>query len=100
MIRHLVMWKYAENIGEKEIEALLPRLKKAADDMNGNIDGLIFAELLKNVNPNERHDLALYCEFSDFEAVKRYQTDPVHLKFKEVLAGNVCDRVCIDCEKV
>lgn len=96
----MVMWRYCENLSDEAKSALLPRLKKAADDMNGNIEGLISAKLQRNVNEKERHDLALYCEFSDFEAVKKYQTNPVHLKFKEVLGNNVCDRVCIDCEEV
>ena len=92
------MWRFCDSLSDGEKSALMPRLKKAADDMNGNIKGLTFARLQKNVNKNEKHDIALYCEFENFDAAVRYQTDPVHLKFKEVLGKNVCDRVCVDCE--
>ncbi len=51
------------------------------------------------MNPKEPHDLALYCEFDSFDDAAAYQTDPIHLEFKAVLAGKVHDRVCIDCEK-
>lgn len=99
MIRHIVMWKYNDELTEAEREALCKNAKAAAEKMNGNIKGLIFAELQKNVNPKEPHDLALYCEFEDFDAAEEYQTHPVHLSFKAVISGKVNGRVCIDCEK-
>lgn len=94
------MWKYNKELSEEDKLLLCKNAKKAADNMNGNIPGLLFAELQKNVNPKEPHDLALYCEFEDFDSVVSYQTDPVHLAFKAVISGKVNDRVCIDCEKV
>ncbi len=98
MIRHIVMWKYKAELSVEEREALFLRLYKAAEDMNGNIKGLIKAELIKNVNPNEKFDLCLYCEFEALEDIVSYQDDPVHVAFKNIIAGNVFDRACIDAQ--
>ncbi len=98
MIKHVVMWKYNEDLGDHDKRELVKNLKAAAEKMNGNIKGLDTAELWVNVNPKEPHDLALYCEFDSFDDAAAYQTDPIHLEFKAVLAGKVHDRVCIDCE--
>lgn len=93
------MWKYIDQLGEDEKKELIDRLTGSAKEMAGNIKGLSFAELQVNVNKDEPHDLALYCEFESFDDVISYQTDPVHLAFKSILKGKVFDRVCIDCEK-
>ncbi len=98
MIKHIVMWKYKEELSVKEREELFCQLKKAADNMNGNIKGLVKAELIKNVNPAEKFDLALFCELETLEDVIAYQDDKVHLAFKNIITGKVFDRVCIDGE--
>lgn len=96
MIRHIVMWKYKAELSEKEREELFGKLNAAAENMNGNIKGLIAAKLIKNVNKEEKYDLGLYCEFETVEDVVCYQNDPVHVAFKNIISGNVFDRACID----
>lgn len=96
MIKHIVMWKYKEELSLDARNELFERLSKAADNMNGNINGLIKAELIKNVNEAEVYDLCLYCEFEALEDVEAYQNDPVHVAFKNIISGNVFDRACID----
>lgn len=98
MIKHIVMWKYKEELSIEEREELFCQLKKASDNMNGNIKGLIKAELIKNVNPAEKFDLALYCEMETLEDVIAYQEDRFHIAFKNIITGKVFDRVCIDGE--
>lgn len=96
MIRHIVMWKYNAELSVEDRGMLFEKLSKAAENMNGNIKGLINAKLIKNVNPQEKYDLCLYCEFEELEDVQAYQDDPVHIAFKNIIAGNVFDRACID----
>lgn len=96
MIRHIVMWKYKEILSADERDALYEKLNEAAKNMNGNIKGLIKAELIGNVNPAEAYDLALYCEFETLEDIDAYQTDSVHMVFKNIISGNVDSRSCID----
>ena len=96
MIRHIVMWKYNGELSLEEREDVFERLKKSADNMRGNIEGLLSIELIKNKNPKEKHDLCLYCEFDNIERVDFYQVHPLHLAFKDIITGNVIDRVCID----
>lgn len=96
MIRHIVMWKYKAELSLDDRNTLFEKLSVAAENMNGNIKGLIKAELIKNVNPQEKYDLCLYCEFETLEDVNAYQEDPVHIAFKDIIVGNVFDRACID----
>ena len=96
MIRHIVMWKYKSELSMEDREALFEKLLVAANNMNGNIKGLIKAELIKNVNSEEKYDLCLYCEFETLEDIHAYQEDSVHIAFKNIIAGNVFDRACID----
>ncbi len=96
MIRHIVMWKYKSELSMEDREALFEKLFEAAENMNGNIKGLIKAELIKNVNSEEKYDLCLYCEFEALSDIQAYQEDPVHIAFKNIIAGNVFDRACID----
>lgn len=96
MIRHIVMWKYKAELSFEDREELFGKLFAAAEKMNGNIKGLIKAELIKNVNSEEKYDLCLYCEFETLEDIHAYQNDSVHLAFKDIIAGNVFDRACID----
>lgn len=96
MIKHIVMWKYKEELSFDARNELFERLSEAADNMNGNIKGLIKAELIKNANEAEVYDLCLYCEFEALADVEAYQNDPVHVAFKNIIAGNVFDRACID----
>lgn len=96
MIRHIVMWKYKAELSVEDRAELFSKLSQAAENMNGNIKGLIKAELIKNVNSNEKYDLCLYCEFETLEDVNSYQDDPVHIAFKDIIVGNVFDRACID----
>ncbi len=96
MIRHIVMWKYKAELSLEDRAELFGKLLKAAENMNGNIKGLIKAELIKNVNSQEKYDLCLYCEFETLEDINAYQEDPVHIAFKDIIVGNVFDRACID----
>ena len=96
MIRHIVMWKYKSELSLEDREALFKKLLLAADNMNGKVNGLIKAELIKNINSEEKYDLCLYCEFETLEDIQAYQEDPVHLAFKDIISGNVFDRACID----
>lgn len=96
MIRHIVMWKYKESLTKEERQELFKKLTSAAEAMEGNVKGLIAISLFENKNPKEKHDLCLLCKFESLEDVDNYQVDPLHIVFKDIITGNVTDRVCID----
>ncbi len=96
MIRHIVMWKYKETLSENERKELFEKLSAAAENMRGNVKGLLDINLFENKNPKEKHDLCLFCTFGELSDVDSYQTDALHVVFKDIITGNVTDRVCID----
>lgn len=98
MVRHIVMWKYNEDLSLEKRDELFDKLDSACNDMNGNISGLIEAKLLKNANEKEVYGLCLVCDMENMEAVRSYQDDPLHIVFKNIITGNVNGRACIDAE--
>ena len=62
MIRHILFWNYTEQVKNAHSEEeTLTFLQKSVETMNGNIDGLIHAEIGKNIA--DGYDLVFYAEF-------------------------------------
>ena len=64
MVRHIVMW----NLREENKEQNAAEIKRALEDLNGKIEGLIRLEVNRGYN-EKGFDLCLYSEFESPEAV-------------------------------
>ena len=62
--------------------------------MNGNIDGLLQAEIGKNIAGG--YDLVFYAEFTDEAALKAFMNHPLHVAHRERCKNIVTDRLCGD----
>ena len=91
MIRHILFWNYTDNVKAQET---LKFLQNSVDTMNGHIDGLINAAIGKNIAGG--YDLVFYAELKDVEALKSFQTHPLHMAHKQRCAELVTDRLCGD----
>lgn len=65
--------------------------------MIGKVDGLLDIRLSKNVNGGP-YDWALEGLFCSMEAVKGYQTHPLHLEIQQMAKDWVTGRACVDVE--
>ena len=94
MIRHILLWQCTEQAkqqGPEEKRALLDGKFKA---MIGKVDGLLDIRLSKNVNGGP-YDWALEGLFCSMEAVKNYQTHPLHLEIQQMAKDWVTGRACV-----
>ncbi|MGM9521981.1 MAG: Dabb family protein [Oscillospiraceae bacterium] len=100
MIRHYILWRYtddADTYGRKELVEELNRRFKA---LVGQIDGMLSINIRQCDAKGDPgyHDLMLYAEFTDKDALMRYMADETHAKIRQWDQQYVCDRAGFDYE--
>ena len=94
MLKHVVVWKVKD---PSERDAHTAAAKRALELMRGRIPGLLAIEVGIDIGVDDgADDLCLYAEFEDRAALDRYQTHPLHLDVKAILAPLVTGRRCVD----
>lgn len=97
MIRHILFWNYTDKVKkEHKEEEMLKFLQNSVNTMNGNIDGLIKAEIGTNIDGG--YDLVFYAELRGKEALEKFKTHPLHIAHKDRCMDMVTDRLCGDLE--
>ena len=83
MIRHILFWNYTEKVKEEHTqEESLRFMQQSVATMNGNIEGLLHAEINRN--------------FADEESLKKFMNHPLHVAHREKCKEIVTDRLCGD----
>ncbi|MDD4290751.1 MAG: Dabb family protein [Clostridia bacterium] len=94
MVKHVVLYKLIDGSEEGR--------KKVVDtltSMRGKIDELVRIEAGSDfLNSDRSFDVALVCCFKDRDALRIYQTHPVHLPVKAFMKGAVERSVSVDFE--
>ena len=97
MIRHILFWNYTDKVKQEHKEdEMLGLMRKSVDTMNGNIDGLIHAEIGENIAGG--YDLVFYAEFDNEQSLKVFMNHPLHVAHRERCKDIVTDRLCGDIE--
>lgn len=95
MIRHILFWNYTDEVkAQHKEEEMLAFLKDSVNTMNGHIEGLICADIDKNMS--EGYDLVFYSEFENEEALKAFSNHPLHIAHKNRCMNIVTGRLCGD----
>lgn len=86
MIRHTIMWKFAEEYGgmnkEQIMDSVISRLT-ALEDIISQIKAM---KLEKDILHSERsYDLIYISEFDSLEALEAYRVHPEHVKVAEFI---------------
>lgn len=97
MIRHILLWQCTEQAKQQDLEEKRILLDGKFKAMIGKVDGLLDIRLSKNVNGGP-YDWALEGLFCSMEAVKGYQTHPLHLEIQQMSKDWVTGRACVDVE--
>lgn len=96
MLKHVVVWKIKDPSQRAPHAA---EVKRALEGLRGRIAGLRAIEVGVDIGLDaQADDLALYSEFDDRAALDRYQTDPLHLAAKAIVAQYVTGRRVVDWE--
>lgn len=100
MIKHLVIWDLDPSLDEKEKVEHAEKIKKALEELKGQIEGVISIQVKTHLLPTSNGDILLDSTFENEKALKNYQTHPRHLKaaalVKEVSVGRKCVDYFVD----
>ena len=75
MVRHIVLWKLADNAGGKTKKENMALMKEKLEGLVGQVDGLLTAEVTENFTPGG-FDLCLVSTHTDRAALEGYQNHP------------------------
>lgn len=97
MIRHILFWNYTKEVKENHLEKeTLQKLKDSVKTLE-EIEGLLCVEMEENLSSG--YDLVFYSEFENLEALKNFQTHPLHEAHKKRCRDLVYERLCGDIER-
>lgn len=97
MVKHIVMWKLAEQAAGGSKAENAKKMKALLEGLQGQIEGLLRAEVGIGYNP-KGFDVCLYSEFADAAAEAAYQSHPAHLEVKKFVHQVITDRSSVDYE--
>jgi quinol monooxygenase YgiN len=97
MVKHIVMWKLAEQAEGRDRAGNAARIKAELEALRGRIPGLLAIEVGVNVDRSDAaYDLVLYSEFTDEAALQAYQVHPEHQKVAAFIGKVRTARVLVD----
>ena len=81
MIRHVIMWNVKPDFDEAKKAEAKKTVKEVLEGMNGKIPGMISCKVITEPvvsGFDTLSDIMLEAEFTDLDALKAYQVNPVH----------------------
>ncbi len=98
MIKHIVMWNFADEAEGADKAANLARVQADLHALR-DLPGLLTLEVAIGADPLEHsYDLVLYSEFESVEALQAYATHPRHVAVAQFIGKVRTARVCMDYE--
>jgi hypothetical protein len=99
VIKHIVMWNFADEAEGADKATNLQLVRDALLDLTEVVPGIITLEPVIPIDPFEHsYDLVLYSEFESLEALKAYAVHPDHLAVAGFIGKVRSSRVCVDYE--
>jgi len=93
MIKHIVMWKFKEDVAESDKQ----EMKRKLESLKGVVPTLADIEVgLDVVGSDASKDMVLYSEFNSLDDLKAYAEHPAHLKVVDFVKPLVCERHVVD----
>jgi len=85
MIRHIVMWDFAEGFTDEENRLNAVQIKSALEDMLFAVEGVEYMRVVIGGMETSNADILLDSTFSDEEALRKYYEHPAHERILEFL---------------
>ncbi|MCQ2427543.1 MAG: Dabb family protein [Clostridia bacterium] len=101
MIRHIVMWKFADeaegHTREENLDIVAGKLKALYE--SGKIEGLRSLELGKDIGRTEMsYDMVLITDFDSFDCLRAYKIHPDHVVISQYVKKVRVARTTVDFE--
>lgn len=99
MIKHIVMWNFADEAEGADKATNLARVRERLLGLRDVVPGIRTLEPVIPVAPFEHsYDLVLYSEFDSPEALRAYATHPDHVAVATLIRSVATARACVDYE--
>lgn len=96
MIRHIILWKFSDQVKKDgNEEQVIQLLSQSVSNMVGKIDGLLSAEVGRNV-AGGAYDFVYCAELRDQQALDAYKNNPLHVAHKELAKPYVSSPLVVD----
>lgn len=95
MVRHIVLFQFTSQVTEENREEILEKMRDSVANMNGDIPGLLYAELGENQTEGY-YDIIFYSELKEMENILTYRTHPLHVAHQKMTQDWVQNRTVID----
>jgi hypothetical protein len=99
VIKHIVMWNFADEAEGADRATNLKRVQEALLGLRQVVPGILALEPVIPTEPFEHsYDLVLYSEFESPEALQAYAVHPDHVAVAGLIGKVRTARVCVDYE--
>jgi hypothetical protein len=99
MIRHIVMWTFAEQAAGATRAQNVARAQAELAALDGLVPGMVTLQVIAPSDALEHtHDLLLLADFETAEALAAYAGHPQHLAVAGFIATVRTARACVDYE--
>ncbi len=100
MIKHVIIWKLADDITGEKKEEVKKGIKENLEGLAGKIPGLTEIKVVIDLLESSTGDLMLDTTFESQEALKGYAVHPEHVKVADTYVRPYTQvRMCVDFEK-
>lgn len=98
MIKHIVLWNYAETLSDSEKTEAGRRMKSLLEPIKELVPGAVEIQVLTGGLSSSNRDVALISTFETVEALETYQNHPAHVEAGKYVRSVTCNRTCMDYE--
>ena len=99
MIRHIVMWRFADKAFGKTKEENMAHVREALLALRGVVPGMTRMEIGCDISHTDMsYDMVLITEFEDAAALEGYRVFPSHKEVQAYVKQVRTARVTVDCE--
>lgn len=99
MVKHMIIWKLEEGLTDEQRKNAKSDIKSSLEGLVGKIEGLLKMEIVIDKLESSSGDIMMDSEFVNEEALKAYQTHPLHVDIaNNLVRPNVAVRLSLDYE--
>ena len=99
MIRHIVVWRFKDEVAAGERPARLREITQKFEALNGVIPGMIRLEIGRDISGTpDSADFVLYSEFESRAALDGYQAHPRHRELMPMVGDVKSEKRVVDYE--
>lgn len=96
MIKHIVLWKFRQELSENEKQSAREKIKFELENLNSVIKGIVSIKVNIDLIDTSTCDAILETLFDTKESLINYKEHPEHIKVSSFVKEVVETRLCAD----